>query len=57
MTGEIKIACISGSLRKGSFHTGLIRHGYLLLITTQSSILFFSFIVNNSLLSSFFFCK
>ncbi|KEH33059.1 PTI1-like tyrosine-kinase [Medicago truncatula] len=26
MTGVIKIACLSGSLRKGSFHTGLIRH-------------------------------
>jgi len=38
MARVIKIVALSGSLRKASFHTGLIRYGNLLLIQTHSSL-------------------
>jgi len=51
MARVIKIVALSGSLRKCSFHTGLIRYGNLLLIQIHYSLLPFLFL-NNFLLSS-----
>jgi len=41
MAGVIKVVAISGSLRKASYNTGLIRSGWFLLLTTL--LLFFDF--------------